>query len=156
MSHPPQAFAVRSASLGLIRGLVPGLLLAWLAPALAQAPAASQVYRCGPGQYSATPCPGGTPIDGDARTAEQQAQARDTARRQQQLADELRQERLQREQAAVGQGPAAIKPAPRASAADAKPRSRSKPKTEPKPWPPRRPPLPRPPQAAPAASGAQR
>lgn len=140
MSQRPRHIAVCSTLVGW------GLLLP--AGLMAQAPAA-QVYRCGPGQYSATPCPGGTPIAGDARTAEQQDQARDIARRQQQLADGLRQERLQREQAAVGQRAAAIKPAPRASAG---PGHQHRDKADPRPRPPKRKPVHKPTPVQPAAS----
>lgn len=132
---------------------VPWTLVGWaLLPwcVMAQTPS-SQVFRCGPGQYSATPCAGGTPIASDARTAEQQAQAHDVARRQQQLAEDLRQERLQREQAAIGQRAAAISPAPRPSATAGKARAEQPPKR-----PPKRKPVKKPLPVNPAASAASR
>jgi hypothetical protein len=79
------------------------------------------VYRCGDGQYSQTPCPGGRALEqGATPSAGQQAQARESAAAQARLAEQLRNERHARERAAAGQGPARIGPAkPAAPAASA-------------------------------------
>lgn len=90
--------------------------------ASAQAPAAG-VYRCG-SSYSDAPCPGGKPVAADdPRSAAQLQQAQDVKRREAALADQLRAERLAREQAASTRGAAGIGPV----AADAPKAAASKP-----------------------------
>lgn len=89
----------------------------WLAASMVCGLAAAQspgtVYRCGPGQYSQQPCPGGTPLATDpAPDAARQRAAEDQARRDAARADKLRQERLARERAASGQAAARIGPVP--------------------------------------------
>jgi hypothetical protein len=95
-------------------------LICWaLCMAAAAAQAQGTVYRCGPDgrEYSATPCPGGKAVSvDDARSAEQQRQAREAAQRDAALADKLAAERKQRN-AAIRPGAAArIGPTPAASA----------------------------------------
>ncbi len=84
---------------------------------------AQKVYRCGADgrEYSQTPCKMGREVDAsDPRSAEQQRDGQDVARRQAQFANQLESERHAREAAARGLGPAGIKPAPLpASAASA-------------------------------------
>ncbi len=82
-----------------------------LATIALDADAQPTVYRCGQDgrEYSSTPCPGGraVPVD-DARSAEQQQQARDAAQREAKLADQLARERRQREHAAKPTKPGAL------------------------------------------------
>jgi hypothetical protein len=61
-----------------------------LCPALSHG---APIYRCGQ-SYSQTPCPGGKLIDAaDPRSAAQRAEARRTAQRERQLADQLERDR---------------------------------------------------------------
>lgn len=100
---------------------------------------AQTVYRCGPGgrEYSQTPCPAGHEVEvADPRSPEQQRAAQAAAAKDAQLARDLAAERhaREREAAARGLGPAAIKPAPAAaSAAHAKAEKKSKKKSGKKP-----------------------
>jgi hypothetical protein len=108
------------------RWLVPLLVLA--TPLLAAPP--QTVYRCGPeGRvYSQTPCADGKPVTvDDPRSASQQKAARDVAARDAQQAQDLAEERRQREQAARGQQAIAIKPADGAASA---PTRKTKPKAQ--------------------------
>lgn len=90
--------------------------------AAAAAAQTSEVWRCGNGSYSTTPCPGGVAIDAaDARTPEQRRQAQDAAKREAALADRLTAERRAAERRVVptvpaNLGPAASAPRPPASA----------------------------------------
>jgi hypothetical protein len=96
-----------------------------------QAAPPQTVYRCGPeGRvYSQTPCADGKAVTvDDPRSASQHKAARDVAARDAQQAKQLAEERRQREQAAVGQQAAGIKPA-QASAASA-PARKARPKTQ--------------------------
>lgn len=108
---------------GIARSGLATLVMASLPAALQAADA--PVYRCG-NYYSATPCPGGAPVQADdARTEAQRREAQDAHRRNAALAEQLAAERLAREQAARRQvaariGPAAADaPAPAASKAKA-------------------------------------
>jgi len=87
----------RALALALVFGLA----------ALAHAAAAQErVFRCGD-SYSRQPCADGAAIDvGDARSAQQFAQAQQVARRDAQAADALARQRDRAEQAAARQGPA--------------------------------------------------
>ncbi|GAB1391484.1 MAG: hypothetical protein AMXMBFR78_15710 [Rubrivivax sp.] len=95
-----------------------GLLLVALAMGLGAMPgvfAQDVVWRCGPEgrSYSAQPCADGRPIAvADPRDDAQRAQAQDAAERESRLAQQLGQERRQREHVArqAGQGAAGIKP----------------------------------------------
>ncbi|HSB25847.1 MAG TPA: hypothetical protein VLE94_22330 [Burkholderiaceae bacterium] len=70
--------------------------------------AQDRVYRCG-ASYSQEPCTSGSAIAvDDTRSAAQVAQARRVAQLDARLADAMRRERLQAEQAALRQGPALI------------------------------------------------
>jgi hypothetical protein len=70
--------------------------------------AQDRVYRCG-ASYSQEPCAGGSAVAvDDVRSAAQVAQAQRVAQLDARLADALRRERLQAEQAALQQGPALI------------------------------------------------
>ena len=70
--------------------------------------AQDRVYRCG-ASYSQEPCAGGSAVAvDDTRSAAQVAQAQRVAQLDARLADALRRERLQAEQAALQQGPAVI------------------------------------------------
>lgn len=95
----------------------PALALTVMMFCLAPAAGASAqaVWRCGSDgrSYSDLPCPGGRALDvADPRDDDQRAQAQQVALREQQLAQQLRQERQQRlrEAQARGQGAAGIKP----------------------------------------------
>lgn len=84
--------------LGWLMGLSAGAALA----------AGQAVYRCGD-QYTDQPCQGGTPVLAqDARSAEQQAQARARVQRESQLADSLEKRRLQEEARAAQAAQAAV------------------------------------------------
>ena len=88
-----------------------GLLLAALATLGPGVAAQSTVYRCGQDgrEYSSTPCPGGRTVAvDDARSAEQQQQARDAAQREAKLAEQLARERRQREHEAKPTKPGAL------------------------------------------------
>lgn len=106
--------------------------------AVAQAPAGgggTPVYRCGPGQYSSEPCPGGVKLDTPAPpTADQQRLAREAAAREAQLARQLADERRKRETAAQ---PAAGNLAPKAAApaAEAGAKKAAKPRKDKRPGP---------------------
>jgi len=70
--------------------------------------AQDRVYRCG-ASYSQEPCAGGSAVAvDDTRSAAQVAQAQRVAQLDARLADALRRERLQAEQAALQRGPAVI------------------------------------------------
>jgi len=70
--------------------------------------AQDRVYRCG-ASYSQEPCAGGSAIAvDDTRSAAQVEQAGRVAQLDARLADALRRERLEAEQAALRQGPALI------------------------------------------------
>lgn len=87
------------------------LLFAALATTATDVAAQSTVYRCGQDgrEYSSTPCPGGRAVVvDDARSAEQQNQARDTAQREAKLADQLARERRQREHEVKPSKPGAL------------------------------------------------
>jgi hypothetical protein len=114
------------------RGLA--AVVAWLGLALA-APAAppQTVYRCGPDgrTYSQTPCADGQALTvDDPRTAGQRREAEDVARREAKTAQQLADERRQREAAARGQPAIGIKPDPPAPPASAA--RKAKPKPEPR------------------------
>lgn len=65
--------------------------------AVATGVCAQEVYRCG-NSYGGDPCTNATALDAqDNRTAEQQAQATESFRREARLAKKLEKERLQRE-----------------------------------------------------------
>lgn len=107
---------------------VGALLLGAAAPAALAAPPQT-VYRCGPDGrvYSQTPCTDGRPVTvDDARTPGQRREAADVARREAKTAQQLADERRQREAAARGQPAIGIKPdpppAPASAAAKAKPK----------------------------------
>jgi len=71
----------------------------WSSPALAQNPPQT-VWRCGPEgrSYSDKPCPGGTQVEvDDPRSAAEVEEAQEIAAREKRLAEQLREERLQRE-----------------------------------------------------------
>lgn len=75
-----------------------------------QAATSQTVYRCGD-QYTDLACPGGTAVPvQDARSAEQQAQARGNAQRERQTADALEKQRVQDEARAARAVP--VNPAP--------------------------------------------
>jgi hypothetical protein len=121
--RPPAAHGVAALSAWL------GLALA--APAVPAAPPQT-VYRCGPGGrvYSQTPCADGRPMTvDDPRTPGQRQEAADVARREAKAAQQLAEERRQREAAARGQPAIGIKPdAPTAPASAPR---KAKPKPEP-------------------------
>ena len=104
--------------------LVTAPLLAAAVTALAQTP--KPVFRCANGSYADTPCANGRALQvDDSRTAEQQAQAQDAARREARLAARLATDRRAEEAAAarqpapiagMGQKPAASAPHHPASA----------------------------------------
>lgn len=109
--------------------------LPWLALAQVPAGGGTPVYRCGPGQYSSEPCPGGVKLDTPAPpTAEQQRLAREAAARDAQMARQLADERRKREAAAQ---PAAGNLAPKAAApaAEASANKAAKPRKDKKPAP---------------------
>lgn len=93
--------------------VVPALvLLAWLTLLLALpgrvnaqgSGSGPTVYRCGAGQYSSEPCPGGVKLDTPAPpTPEQQRLAREAAARDARMAQQLADERRARERAAAAQ-----------------------------------------------------
>jgi hypothetical protein len=92
--------------------------------AVASAPT-SRVYRCGPDghSYSQTPCPAGSAVDAaDPRSAAEQAQGRALIERDQRLARQLAQDRVQAEKAAARQLPGNLGPTPAASAAASAPK----------------------------------
>jgi|GEM_PF-3173523 len=121
--------------------LLLGLCCSLAGTAQAQTPAdANTAYRCGNGNYSSAPCPGGVKLGAaDARSAAQQQQAREAADRDARLARQLTDERHARERAAVGQkainvGPVAAAPPAAAASKGAskkpkKPKSPARPKT---------------------------
>lgn len=119
-------------------------LLVWAGPGAAQVQGGgSTVYRCGEGQYSQTPCPGGRPLDtGPAPTPQQQAEARAAAATDAKLAEQLRQERHAREKAARGQQPARIGPPPEGSPTTKAKRPQTQGDKPPKPRKPPKPPKP--------------
>lgn len=87
------------------------------------AAAGDTVYRCGPDgrSYSTTPCPGGKAVVvADPRDAQQQAQGREAAERERQLAERLGAERAQRERAVVPAAAGELGPRPPAAASAAK------------------------------------
>lgn len=97
MTTRPTACRPRRALLTLVALT---LSRAWLAPAQAQT---ASVWRCGPGgrSYSDKPCADGIEVQvDDARSADEVEQAQAIAAREKRLAEQLRQERLQREQEA--------------------------------------------------------
>ncbi len=87
------------------------LAAGWAAQAQAQAQGpAKSVYRCG-NSYSQTPCSGGSEIQvDDARSASQQKQTTDAARRDARSAQEMERERLKLE----GKAAPAVIPPPKA------------------------------------------
>lgn len=100
----------------------------------AQPATTGTVYRCGPDgkQYSATPCPGGSALPDDARSAEERRAAEDVAARDRKLADRLAADRRAREKAivpaaAANVGPAAAQ-APAGASAPKKAQGKPKPK----------------------------
>lgn len=103
------------------------------------------VYRCGPDgrSYSSTPCPGGKAVTvADPRDAQQQAQGREAAERERQLAARLGAERAERERALVpaaagelGPRPAAASAPKRSKKANGDPPRPKKPKKKPAPGP---------------------
>lgn len=106
----------------VIRVLAPLLMLmAASGAARAQGAGGPTVYRCGAGQYSSEPCPGGVKLDTPAPpTPEQQRLAREAAARDARLAQQLADERRAREREAAAQA-VSVGPAKAASkAADAK------------------------------------
>jgi hypothetical protein len=115
-----------------LAALLAGLGLALAAPAAPAAPPQT-VYRCGPDGriYSQTPCADGQPLTvDDSRTAGQRREAEDVARREAKSAQQLADERRQREAAARGQPAIGIKPDPPAPPASAA--RKAKPKPEPR------------------------
>jgi hypothetical protein len=114
-----------------VAAAVPWLVLALAAPGVAAAPPQT-VYRCGPDGriYSQTPCSDGRPLTvDDPRTPGQRQEATDVARREAKAAQQLADERRQREAAARGQPAIGIKPEPPAAPASAP--GKAKPKREP-------------------------
>ncbi len=82
-----------------------------------------RVYRCGPDgrAYSHEPCADGQSIGvGDARSAQQVAQARQVVLREGRVADALERQRLQIEGLATRQGPVLIGPSVRWTSLDEK------------------------------------
>jgi hypothetical protein len=77
-----------------MKTLVAAALFLSVCPALTDA---APIYRCGQ-SYSQTPCPGGKLIDAaDPRSAAQRDEARRTAQRERQLADQLERDRQQQD-----------------------------------------------------------
>jgi hypothetical protein len=114
-----------------LAALATWLGLALAAPAVPAAPPQT-VYRCGPDGrvYSQTPCADGRPMTvDDPRTPGQRQEAADVARRETKAAQQLADERRQREAAARGQPAIGIKPDAPAAPASAPPKA--KPKKEP-------------------------
>jgi len=106
------------------------LLCALIASTAAAGPPQT-VYRCGPDGrvYSQTPCTDGRPVTvEDPRSANQQKSARDVATRDAQLAQQLADERKQREAAVKAQPAAGVKRPPVQDSASAPAR---KPKAKP-------------------------
>lgn len=94
-----------------MRLLVPALMGLCVQMAIGQT-----VYRCGD-HYTDQPCPGATPVPvQDARSAEQQVQAKSQAARERQLADSLEKRRLH-DEARAAQAAAASSPPPAAKPA---------------------------------------
>lgn len=114
------------------------LSIAAAAPGAAAQPTGTTVYRCGPDgrDYSATPCVNGKSLDAaDPRSADQQRQAAQAARREAALADQLAHERRTREKAALQAramriGAAASAPS-KAASAPKKAKSKKKKKSTP-------------------------
>ncbi|MDT7837306.1 hypothetical protein [Aquabacterium sp. OR-4] len=130
---------VRRALALLALGSLPALAMAQAAGGGAQGGGAQgggpPVYRCGPGQYSSEPCPGGVKLDTPAPpTAEQQRLARDAAARDAQLARQLADERRNRErEAAARQVAGNLAPKPAASAPAVIDKKPAKPRKDKKP-----------------------
>jgi hypothetical protein len=115
-----------------VTALVVWLGLALTAPAVPAAPPQT-VYRCGPDgrTYSQTPCTDGQALTvDDPRSAGQRKEAEAVARREAKTAQQLADERRQREAAARGQPAIGIKPDPPAPPASAA--RKAKPKPEPR------------------------
>lgn len=85
-------------------------LMAALATPTVHAQQQAPVYRCG-STYSQAPCPGGKEVNADdARTPEQQQQARDLAQREAERGEAMARERRTAEAARpAGQGAAGIR-----------------------------------------------
>ena len=67
------------------------------------------VYRCGPGDYRAQPCPGGHEITAPPPpTAAERIEAERVAQREARLARELERDRVKLEKSAAHQGPMAL------------------------------------------------
>jgi hypothetical protein len=137
--------------MNMIRTMAAVLLAAAGTGLCAQPATTSTVYRCGPDgkQYSATPCPGGTALPDDARSAEQRRAAEDVAARDRKLADQLTAERRAREKAIVPTAAANVGPAGAQAAAGAS--APKKAQGQKKPKPPKTPKAPKPPRAKAAA-----
>lgn len=77
------------------------LACVWLGLAAAAPALAQTVYRCGAGEYSQSPCPGGQALAVPAEpNAEQQRVAKTAAERDARLADQMKKDRLAREREA--------------------------------------------------------
>jgi hypothetical protein len=97
MSMPPRTVVVRALAPLLVLAAATGV-------AHAQGGGGPTIYRCGAGQYSSEPCPGGVKLDTPAPpTPEQQRLAREAAARDAKLAQQLADERRAREREAAAQ-----------------------------------------------------
>lgn len=131
--------ARRAASrIGLVTRPAPRVMLAaaaWLACGLAGAAPPQTVYRCGPDGriYSQTPCSDGREVTvDDSRSPAQQRAARGVAAQEAKTAQQLADERRQREAAANKNSVAiGIKPAPPAEPASSARPPKAKPAAEP-------------------------
>lgn len=122
--HPPVGASLGRAGWMPCRtwgsGLAWVVCAAWALCSPTAAQGQASVYRCGPGQYSQQPCPGGSPLATDpAPDAERQQAAQAQAQRDAARAAQLQKERLTRERAAQGQAASRIGPAPAKTAAAA-------------------------------------